>query len=177
MGFRRLFLFVEGDDDQRFFQSLLPLLGERYDHVDFVQSSRMRKGKLDAFVRSVKSMGAEYLVVSDLDRHSCPTAVKEILIDRHPALDPDRIQVVQAEIESWYCAGVPRSDPDFGALGIVTCADTRHITKEAFNAALSGSGGPRIPAMIALLERFDLATAAERNTSFSYFLRKHLDPR
>ena len=33
----------------------------------------------------------------------------------------------------------------------------------------------RGPAMIAMLKRFDLATAARRDTSFRYFLRKHLD--
>jgi hypothetical protein len=174
MAFRRLFLFVEGDDDERFFRRLLPLLGERYDHVDFVQSSRLPKSKLEAFVRSVQAMGADYLVVRDLDDYPCSTAAKEALRDRHRSLDPERIQIVHSEIESWYCAGVPRSDRELGGLGIVTCADTTGVTKEIFHAALGELGGSSLAAKIAMLESFDLALAARRNASFRYFLRKHL---
>jgi hypothetical protein len=41
MSYRRLFLFVEGDWDQRFFQKILePALRRPYDHVDYVRGVR-----------------------------------------------------------------------------------------------------------------------------------------
>jgi len=62
MAYRRLFLFVEGDDDERFFEQVaVPFFRKRYDHVKIVGYARMKKGKLEGWVRSVRSMGADYL--------------------------------------------------------------------------------------------------------------------
>lgn len=174
MAYRQLFLFVEGADDERFFKALSPLFMPAYDHIAFVQTSQMRKDKLAAFVRSVNSMTADYLVVRDLDRNPCVTAAKSAITAGYPSIDPARVQIVRAEIESWYCAGVKEDDAEFGSLPVAICRDTSEVTKEDLNAALGGGLELRIPAMIAMLERFDPATAARRNASFRYFLRKHL---
>jgi hypothetical protein len=89
-----------------------------------------------------------------------------------PQAEPERIQVVKSEIESWYCAGIPEGDADLGALGISSCLETAEITKEVFREALDWGGIPSLPALLALLERFDRERAARRNASFRYFLRK-----
>lgn len=107
MAYRRLFLFVEGADDERFFGAVLfPLFRKRYEEVRVVQVSQMTKKKVSDWLRSVERMRADYLFVRDLDRHPCATAAKDALRDVHPRLDPARIQVVKVEIESWYCAGI-----------------------------------------------------------------------
>lgn len=172
MAYRRFYLFVEGDDDERFFTRIFsPRLHQTYEHVATVQYAKLKKEKIDRFLESVKAMGANYLFVGDLDRLPCATAKKQHLLKGHPRLDPARILVVKAMIESWYCAGVGEEHPRFGRLEIARCQDTSAITKEGLDRALPG----RLGAMLELLDAFDPATAAHRNESFRYFARKHLD--
>jgi hypothetical protein len=172
MTFRRLFLFVEGDDDERFFRSvLLPRLRRGYQDVQFVQFSRLKKEKVQGFFRSVAGMRADYILVRDLDRHPCATAAKRQVKEAFPQVDPDRVQIVKAEIESWYCAGIP-GDHAWGSFAIARCPDTSSVTKEIFEAALLQKDEPKLPAMLAILESFDLDVAARRNESFRRFLAK-----
>lgn len=173
MAYRRLFLFVEGDDDERFFRAVLfPLLRRRYDDIFPVQVSQLTKKKIADWLGSVKAMRADYLYVRDLDRHPCVTAAKNALLEAHPRLTPDRIQIVKAEIESWYCAGIASGNLAYSEIG--TCLETEIVTKERFEAAIPGGRVNRIPTMAEILERFDLAAAARRNSSLRRFLRKHL---
>lgn len=175
MAYKRLFVFVEGDDDERFLDRVGgPFWKRTYDYPKIVKFSQMKKQKIEGFLQSVEAMGADYLWIEDLDRHPCASSAKESLLRRRPFLDPARVQIVKAEIESWYCAGIPENDPDYGALRIATCAETAEVTKEAFNNAIGQTGTYRIPVLLALLERFDVETAARRNGSFRYFLAKFL---
>ena len=119
-------------------------------------------------------MGADYVLVGDLDRHACASAAKEALLRRYPFLDPGRIQIVKAEIESWYCAGIRPEDPELGSLGIATCFETAEVTKEVFDAAIGQERSFRIPTLVAVLERFDLERAIRRNGSLQYFAKKFL---
>lgn len=172
MAYRRLFLFLEGDDDERFFRAVLfPLLRRSYEEIRTVQVSQLTKKKISEWLRSVGSMG-DYLYVRDLDRHPCVTAAKAALLEAHPRLVPDRIQIVKAEIESWYCAGI--GSGKLADSEIATCLETEIVTKERFEAAIPGGRVNRIPAMAEILERFDLEAAARRNSSLQRFLRKFL---
>lgn len=174
MAYRRLFLFIEGDDDERFFRAVLfPLLDDRYDDIRPVQYSKLKKAKVAAYLRSVQAIpGAEYILVRDLDFLPCVTQAKDKVRRHFPQAEPERIQVVKSEIESWYCAGIPEGDSALGALRISSCLETGEITKEVFREALDREGIPSLPALLALLERFDRDRAARRNASFRYFLRK-----
>jgi hypothetical protein len=176
MAYRQLFLFVEGDDDERFFRRVtVPLFQERYNEVRIVRYAILKKEKLDGFVRSVQSIaGADYLIVRDLDRHPCVTAAKQSLRQRCPQAEPKRIQIVKTEIESWYCAGIPDGDPDWGDLSIARTPDTEPITKENCLTEMATGRPTLLPVLLSLLERFDRKRAAARNGSFQYFLRKHL---
>jgi len=173
MPYRRLFLFLEGDDDERFFQMVLfPSLKERYDDVRPVQVSQLRKKKIADWLRSIEGMGADYLYIRDLDRYPCVTAAKNALREAHPRLAPERIQIVKVEIESWYCAGIgPGKLED---LEVATCLETEGITKEKLEAVIPGGRVNRIPTLVEILEGYDLGAAARRNASLRYFLRKHL---
>ncbi len=172
MGYRRLFLFLEGDDDERFFQAVLvPRLLGRYDDVRPVQVSQLTKKKVSDWLRSVQSMGADYLYVRDLDRHPCATAAKAAFQEAQPLLDPARILVVKAEIESWYSAGI--GPGRLAGLDVATCPMTESITKERFEAALPGGRANRIPVLLEILERYDVERAVDRNSSLRYFLLRH----
>lgn len=175
MAYRRLFLFVEGDDDERFLQTVaVPWLRERYEDIKVVGYAKLRKEKLEGFVRSARAMGADYLIFRDLDRHPCASSAKKSLVQRCSPAEAKRIQIVKTEIESWYSAGIPDGDPEWGELPIARMPDTETVTKEAFLRAMTRSGSPLLPTLLALLERFDRKRAASRNASFRYFLRKHL---
>jgi hypothetical protein len=173
MPYRRLFLFLEGDDDERFFRAvLIPLLRRRYEDIRPVQVSQLTKEKIANWLRSVEGMRADYLYVRDLDRHPCVTAAKDALREAHPRLAPDRIQIVKAEIESWYCAGI--GPGRLAGSEIATCLETESVTKERFEAVIPGGRVNRIPSLAEILEGFDLEAAARRNSSLRRFLRKHL---
>ena len=56
--YKLLFIFVEGDDDERFFNRILsPKLQEKYDTVKIIRYATMKKEKVDNFIRSIKAMG------------------------------------------------------------------------------------------------------------------------
>lgn len=172
MSYRRLFLFVEGDDDERFFRSVVaPLLHNAYDNIQFVKVGWLKKEKVRAFLRSIEAMKADYILVHDLDWLPCASAARDRILKIHPQVNPDRIQIVKAEIESWYCAGIPADHP-WSSLPIGRCPETSVVTKEAFEAAVSREGPSRLFAMLSLLESFDREAAAQRNESFRRFLRK-----
>ena len=176
MSYRQLFLFVEGADDERFFLSIVvPLLRGAYDHIQSVKLRPLKKEKVRGFLRSIAAMKADYILVHDLDQLPCASAAKDRILKTYPQADPDRIQIVKAEIESWYCAGIPDGHP-WGSLEIGRCLETSIVTKERFEAAVAQEGQSRLLAMLALLESFDREAAVLRNESFRRFLRKFVAP-
>ena len=176
MTFRRLFLFVEGDDDERFFRSvLLPFLRSAYQDVQFVQFSRLKKEKVRGFLHSIAGMKADYIFVRDLDRLPCATAARDRLVAVFPQVSADRVQIVKAEIESWYCAGLPEGHP-WESLAARPHLDTSTVTKEAFEATILRKGAPRVSTMLEILESFDREAAARRNESFQRFVRRFIVP-
>jgi hypothetical protein len=176
MTFRRLFLFVEGDDDERFFRSvLLPTLQTAYEDVQFVQFTRLKKEKVQGFLHSIAGMKADYIFVRDLDQLPCATAARDRLLAVFPQVSADRVQIVKAEIESWYCAGLPEGHP-WKSLTTRPHLDTSMVTKENFEAAVLRKGASRVAAMLEILESFDREVAVRRNESFRRFVGKFITP-
>lgn len=170
--YKLLFIFVEGDDDERFFNRILsPKLQEKYDTVKIIRYATMKKEKVDNFIRSIKAMGAEYIYVTDIDNSPCVTAKKEETQKKHPNIDKDKIIVVIKEIESWYLAGL--DDKACKQLKIKMNFDnTDNITKEKFNSLIPRSTS-RIDFMSEILKNFSIEIAKQKNTSFQYFVEKY----
>ena len=62
MPYTRLFLLVEGDDDQSFVERVvIPKLSSWCNSVQAWRYAQRKAEKVNAFLRSIKSMGAEYL--------------------------------------------------------------------------------------------------------------------
>jgi hypothetical protein len=81
MPYTRLFLLVEGDDDLRFVERVvIPKLSSCYDFVHAWKYAQRKAEKVNAFLRSIKSMGAEYLFLGDLNAHPCFPKKKEALL-------------------------------------------------------------------------------------------------
>ena len=78
MSYRRLFIWVEGEDDKRFFQSILePKLQVKYNLVETRHYATLKKEKVDNFLKSIKAMGADYIYVTDINDSPCVTAKKQ----------------------------------------------------------------------------------------------------
>jgi len=104
--YKRLYIFVEGNDDERFFNKVLvPKFKEKYDYVKLIKYARWKKESVNNYIKSIKAMGADYIFVADINNSPCITAKKERIQSIYKKIDNDKIIVVIKEIESWYLAG------------------------------------------------------------------------
>lgn len=169
MPYTRLYLLVEGDDDERFADRVvIPRLTSRYDFVQLWKFAQQKQSKVNSFLRSIKAMGADYFLLADINSHSCFPQKREVLRQKFAELDVTKTVIVIREIESWYLAGVPASNP----WGVSVPSNTSNVTKEQFDAALPKAFDSRIGCMIEILKLFDISNAAARNPSFQYFVRR-----
>lgn len=55
MWYKRLFILVEGEDDERFFNEVIkPAFEKKYNLVEVRRHASLKKEKLDNFLRSIK---------------------------------------------------------------------------------------------------------------------------
>lgn len=170
--YHRLWLFVEGDDDERFAHSVLvPLFQGKYGHVDIVQYSQRNKKYRNALMKSITAMGADYLWFRDKDDASCIIDLKAELTNSIPDLSQDRIVVVTKEIEGWYFAGL--DDDVCKTMHLSPVSDVDSITKEQFDAIVGGRA-KHSATMVEMLKRYDIAIAKQKSASFAYLWLKHV---
>jgi len=169
MPYTRLFLLVEGDDDVRFLERIvIPKLSARYDSVQAWKYAQKKTEKVNAFLRSIKAMRADYLLIGDLNAYQCFPKKKQALLQVFTELESGKTVVVVREIEGWYLAGLKDDNP----LGVQVPTDTTALTKEQFNNTMPTGLDSRIAYMIEVLKHFDIRVAATRNQSFLYFARQ-----
>jgi len=170
--YKLLFIFVEGDDDERFFNKILyPKLQEKYDIVKIIKYATMKKEKVDNFIKSINAMGADYIYLTDINSSPCITAKKEEIQKKHPNIDKDKIIVVIKEIESWYLAGL--DNKVCRQLKIKNFANTNNVTKEDFNSLIPKKFTSRIDFMSEILKNFSIEIAKQKNKSFRCFVEKY----
>jgi len=174
VSYRRLVLFVEGDDDEAFLQAAVrPALEREYDAVILWKYAEQKTDKVREFLRTVQAMKADYLFLGDVNSHPCVTAKKQALSSRLPELDEDKAVVVVMEIESWYMAGV--EDKACERLGIRPMRNTDTLTKEGFNSLMPKRFESRVDFMVELLKFFSIKAAKGKNRSFRHFIERHVD--
>lgn len=79
MNYKRLFLFIEGNDDERFFGRIIkPIYEEKYD-VKLWKYAHQKNKKIENFLKSVKSMKADYIFVADINLAPCIADKKQII--------------------------------------------------------------------------------------------------
>lgn len=173
--YKELFVFVEGDDDELFFDKVIELMFRgKYDSIEVIQWAQERPGKTDGYIRSIKSenWNADYILVTDMDT-PCVTAKKEKIQRRFGNVDEDRIMVVKKEIESWYLAVL--DDDKCKEFGIRSFSDTDNVAKEQFGELVPKRFDSDVDFMREILKCFDVETAKRKNKSFRYFVEKY-DP-
>ena len=166
MSFKCLVLFVEGNDDQIFFEKIVqPLLENKGYHVQTYQYAREKRGKVNAYIKSINAMSTtDYLFWSDYnDRSPCISARIDGLIQTYRGLEREKIRIVIRQIESWYLAGL--NDDTCRKLKVPVLRDTNDVTKEMFDRLTPKKFSSRIDFMQELLKHYDLAVAKQKNRS------------
>lgn len=172
MGYKRLFIWVEGGDDIRFFNRIIkPVLEKKYNLVEVRSYAALKREKVGNFLKSIKAMNAGYIYVTDINDAPCVTAKKQEIQDKLKNIDEDSIAVVIKEVESWYLAGL--GDVGFKNLRIRTLDITDNISKEQFNSMIPKTFHSRIDFMLEILKYFSIQLAKRKNKSFRYFIKKH----
>jgi hypothetical protein len=171
MAYRRLFVLVEGDDDERFFSRIInPELEERYDSVQLWKYAEETKKKTNSLLRSIHAMKAEYIFLTDINFAPCISARKQKTRAKFQNVEICNIMVVVKEIESWYLAGL---DADHSKkMQIPDSEHTNDLTKEQFDNLIPDKFMSRVDFMQETLKHFDIEIAKQKNQSFSYFLNK-----
>lgn len=173
MKYKLLFIFIEGDDDERFFQRIInPIYEKKYIAVKIIKYAKMKKEKIINFLKSIRSMRANYIFVTDINMSPCISYKKQNVTKRFDAfVNDDKIAVVIKEIESWYLAGI--SDNFLMKYKIPNYSATDTITKEQFNSYIPKKFDSRIDFMMEILKHFSIEIAKQKNKSFKYFLEKY----
>ena len=167
---RKLYLFLEGNDDERFFSHVLfPLLNRKYSDIQVIPYAEEPPKKTKKFIRTVQSTGDDYIFVKDINDAPCVTARKTKVVRRYQ-VNQDNLIIVVKEIECWYLCGL--DNQCCRRLGINRpLGNTNNITKEDFDAIVP-NGVSHIEFMQQILEKYDIETGKRKNRSFRYFLRK-----
>lgn len=169
MAARRLFIFVEGSDDVRFFETIIkPRFVQLFDSVELITFACTKSVKVDRFIRGINAMKQSYIIVTDIDFEKSVPAKKSIILSRFSEADFQHIMVIIKEIESWYLAGI--DDNGAKALGIHVPARTDFVTKEHFIGLIPRYYPSKIAFMIEILKHFSLSVAVEKNKSFRFFI-------
>jgi len=172
MTYGGLYLFVEGNDDERLFKSVFAnKLEEKYGWVKLYKYSNSNKEKVNNFLKVLKANGIDYIFTTDINDSPCITARKDTIKSRYKEVDYDKIIVIVKEIESWYLAGLDENACK--ELKIKNFSTTDDITKEQFNNLIPKKFSSRIDFMREILNRFSVEVAKTKNKSFRYFANKY----
>jgi hypothetical protein len=168
--YKTLFIFIEGNDDERFFKQIIePLIQNKYSIIRLWKYSKVKLEKRINFIKSITSMKADYIYVTDVDTVPCITFKKEqIKKELSKMITEDKIVIVVREIESWYLAGLEENN--YKKIGIRKRIETTdNLTKGSFNQCIP-KRVPRSVFMQEILEYYDIEVAKRKNKSFDYFL-------
>jgi len=171
MPFRQLRILVEGNDDERFFEKIRPVLEQKYDFVQIWRYQQKPNKQIKNFLRSIREMRSAYLFVADIDRTPCVTAKRNSMKRKYDSMiDCDNLIVVVREIEGWYLAGL--DEESCNELRLKPFKDSDGVTKEDFDKLIPNKFDSRIDFMVEVLKRFSVETAKQKNKSFGYFMSK-----
>ncbi|MCX6641184.1 MAG: hypothetical protein NTW14_12035 [bacterium] len=173
MDYKRLFIWVEGDDDERFIERILtPICMKSYDHVHVQKYAQMKTEKKIEFLQSIEDMGADYIFLADINHHPCKSSKKDSIIAKLNLVKPESIYLVILEIESWYLAGIEAAI--LKRFKIKPFKDSDSLTKEQFEELIPKTES-RINFMNEILNSFVFDVARQKNKSFDYFCRNFLE--
>lgn len=162
-----LYLFVEGSDDERFFNCIY-----EGKNIKIIKYRKEEKKLINAKIRAIKKSYPEYdyLFFTDADGYTLEDRIDHT-VKKYRDCEADKVCVVQFEIESWYLAGINQGTSKKMNIKYFHCTDS--ITKEKFNTIVPPKQS-RIDFMVEILKQYDSQEAQCKNTSFKLFFEQRL---
>ncbi|HAR84466.1 MAG TPA: hypothetical protein DCR69_01920 [Clostridium sp.] len=169
----KLYVFLEGDDDERYFRYIVePILKSKGIDISYYLYRTKKKGKVMSFIKSIDRMeDSDYIFISDIDLCIDEDQKRERLYNTYNNLDLNKTFIVIKEIESWYLAGL--DDLFITKQSISIPSNTNNVDKERFRSILSKSKLKRFSlstCMIEILENYNIKKAIEKNYSLKNFI-------
>jgi len=169
----KLYVFLEGNDDERFFKHILAkLLSGKYSKILAMTYAEEPPKITKKYIKAIISMGDAYIFFHDINDSPCVTACKEKVRTKYQ-VEENSIMIIVKEIECWYLCGLDsdcckklKIDRNIG--------NTNSMTKEDFDDLIP-EGISRIEFMQQILEKHKCELGRQKNESFRYFLRKWID--
>lgn len=157
----RLYIFVEGSDDERFFMHFCA----NFD-IRIIQYSGMKNKELSGYIKTIsKDLCSDYIIVCDSDGSDIEHK-KNNFVQKHPDCNIDKIIVAKREIESWYLAGYNRDNCEKKKIKYIF--NTDDISKEQFRHMIPKNYSI-ISFQMEILSVYDVILAKQRNRSFCIF--------
>lgn len=157
----KLYVFVEGSDDERFFRYYFSK-----KNVKIIQYANMSHKDFANLVRTISyTSNVDYIILTDADGASIDEK-KGKFTEKRPTCDCSKVFISQYEIESWYIAGFNSIDCAKYKIKYIDCTDS--VSKEKFETIIPKGFTP-VSFKIEILKCFDLESAKKRNTSFRLF--------
>jgi hypothetical protein len=168
--YNKLFIFVEGPDDYRFFENVIKQLFTPYfKEVIIKEYAERTQSFVNTIVSTCKGRNKCYIFHSDIDDNKKdPTWKKEKVLEKYSEVEEAKIVIVITEIESWYLAGLDEESSK--KLGIHYLDKTDKISKEDFWNLKPKKFDSRIDLMSEILKEFEISTAKKKNQSLNLFL-------
>jgi len=171
MEYKKIYVFVEGDDDIRFFEKIIkPKLQKKNYDIKITPYANTTKKYFLNLLKSIKSMNYDYIYTRDINNAPCVTHKKRRIQKKITNIDENKIIVVIKEIEAWYLAGLNNECAKKIKIGLLK--NTDEITKEKFNDLIPKKFERR-DFMVEILKFFNIDIATHKNRSFKYFINKY----
>lgn len=159
------YIFVEGNDDSYFINNLIK---NKID-VKIIEYAQKKKEKINGFIKTIKDMHEEYVLLADLDGKD-EHVRREELIQKYNNLDPQKIYFSIQEIESWYLSGISDNFIDKYGVKSRILLNTQNVTKEMFERLFKHNKETIMEVKLNLITEFDVEKAKIRNNSFNQFI-------
>jgi len=167
--YKNIVIFVEGNDDKRFFEKILRKRIERkYEGFKYhiIKYREKSDDKINFYINSYNEMNSEIFLFTDFDCGPCNTEIKNTM-RTHYNLPDEKIFIVKTEIESWYLAGLEKQY--LQSIGVSEeFSSTEDISKRRFNELLSR----RTHLKFEMLDNFNFRLAMRKNSTFRYVVEK-----
>ena len=160
-----LFVFVEGPDDELYFTKVF---AQYWGSYKIIKYAGMKNDKINSFIKSIDCIpDSDYIFFGDSDGVEIGQK-RQSLLSKFSNLSPDKVYIVQLEVESWYYAGATEA--------ICRKLKMKHfifrtdnLTKEQFYSKLAHSSDRKY-VMCSILEQYILKLAITRNHSLNLFV-------
>lgn len=167
----KLIFFVEGDDDQRFLERIIgPIVSENFLLVRYFRYASSVPKDVCNTLKTLESAGWHYLFLADRDQNTCITKKREAVCEKMQAVSPERIVIVDGEIESWYVSGVDSGKAK--TIGIKMPRAVETFSKEHLQRSTNRKFPTATDLKLFLLDNYSLTEARTRSNSLAYLCRK-----